>query len=608
MFYDLDRCIQCGTHVSPGSWWSDDFRVPLCSDICYKATVNSLIKKFLDNNTDEDKEEIKKDEQRLKESLAYRESLYRTYNLEFQDYETLEYQNKVQQEYDQKIREQYEWEAKVKQWIERGKARIKEKEAQALAEATKKAKEVFFSDWHAKMTEKVDKEYARTHPPEPPKAILSEISEAHWYSHALLLAQTRMGKTNVIRWRLQQLIPHVAQGKASVILMEPKGVLTDEVLRMASLPRDRVVILDPMDTRVSVNIFDKGDGSDYAVQESIARVSRVLNTITMTLTPFQQDCLTFALRALHCTESQGSMRSLTQILRKGIKDLQLRDVPYAVQEFFTHDFKAGDGSAQQVISRLNSLLANPVMEALFAADRTTFDMFKEIQAGKLIVINASAGDAIYSRFWIEQVASCITPRFKIPYEKRIPTQFIIDEAQTWLSEDLHFAGILDKAAEARIGMLIALHHMGQIKDVQVRGSIYTNTATKFAARTSEDIHALCRSMNCEPEFLSTLAQYEFGYFGPGMTKAIKVKFPLVEFDKMAQMTAPEYQAMRAANRKRYSYVRDQFTDASKKVETQEAPTREAPKAGMMSPIVPQQKPVQPPSPRPFKKEPVDDWE
>ena len=56
----------------------------------------------------------------------------------------------------------------------------------------------------------------------------------------------------------------------------------------------------------------------------------------------------------------------------------------------------------------------------------------------------------------------------------MPTTFIIDEAQTWISEDLHFAGILDKAAEARIGMLIAAHHMNQIKDFRY-AALFTRT-------------------------------------------------------------------------------------------------------------------------------------
>lgn len=388
-------------------------------------------------------------------------------------------------------------------------------------------------------------------------AITPDILEAYWYSHCLLLAQTRFGKTNVIRWRLNQLSDQLEAGKASVILMEPKGVLTEELLRLSWTyeMRDRVVILDPKDTRVSVNIFAKGDGSDHAIEETIARVERVLNNVTSTLTPFQVDALTYSLRAMFHIDQPGSIRLLTKILKTGLKGLSVRSLPYVVEQYFA-DFKAGDGSAMQVVNRLNGLVANPVFEALFDSDRSTFNMFDEIQAGKLIVINASASNNLYARFWIEQVASCITPRFRIPFAKRMPTTFIIDEAQTWISEDMHFAGILDKAAEARIGMLIAAHHMNQIKDIQVRGSIYTNTAMKFAARTTEDINHLCGSMGLtEPDYVRTLPKYEFAYFGPDMGKAIKVKFPLKEFDKYPQMSEEQYQQMRAENRRKYNYIR-----------------------------------------------------
>jgi hypothetical protein len=338
--------------------------------------------------------------------------------------------------------------------------------------------------------------------------------------------------------------------------MEPKGVLSNDVLRLASTweMRDRVVIIDPIDTPVSVNIFDKGDGSDYAVNETIARVSRVLDTVTTALTPFQRDALTFCLRAMFCIDEPGSMRLLTRILRRGLQDLPVRNMPESVAEFFQYDFKPGDNQAQQIVTRLNGLLANPVFEALFNARHSTFNMFDELQKGKLIVINAAAGNDLYAQFWIEQIASCVIPRFKISPESRIPTTFIIDEAQTWIKEDLHFASILDKAAEARIGMLIAAHHMGQISDLQVRGSIYTNTALKFSARSSEDIYALCRSMgNIKAEVLQSLPRFEFAYFGPDMDQAIRVKFPLVEFGKMPQMSSAQYEQIREENRQKYAY-------------------------------------------------------
>jgi hypothetical protein len=436
-----------------------------------------------------------------------------------------------------------------------------------------------------------------------PDPTVPEIEESFWYSHALLLARTRLGKTNVIRWRIQQLIPQITQGRASVVLMEPKGVLTDEILHLANVwnMRDRPVILDPTDTRASVNVFSKGDGSDVAIQETIARVMRVLNTVTTTLTPFQQDALTFCLRAMFCVDAPGSMRLLTTILRRGLTGLPLRELPRTLEEYFVNDFKPGDTQAQQIITRLNGLLANPIFEALFDADHSTFDMFNEIQAGKLIIINASAADDLYARFWIEQVNSCIRPRFKVPLERRTPTTFIIDEAQTWIKEDLHFAEVLDKAAEARIGMLIAAHHMGQITSAEVRGSIYTNATLKFAANTSEDILALCRSMGrTTHDFVQTLPQYEFAYFGPSMTEAIKVKFPLVEFDKMPRMAESQYQQMRDENRRKYGYKRTSPDVGS--IPIPPTAPRAAPTAPPSASLSPQPSPTPPQGPQTSSKD------
>jgi hypothetical protein len=116
-----------------------------------------------------------------------------------------------------------------------------------------------------------------------------------------------------------QLLPQIAGGEASIILMEPKGVLTQEILHLAQIwgIRDRLIIIDPKDTRVAVNVFDKGDGSEYAINETINSVIRVLDTVTTTLTPFQRDSLTFCLRAMFCVDAPGSMRLLTTILRRG---------------------------------------------------------------------------------------------------------------------------------------------------------------------------------------------------------------------------------------------------------------------------------------------------
>ena len=138
-------------------------------------------------------------------------------------------------------------------------------------------------------------------------------------------------------------------------------------------------------------------------------------------------------------------------------------------------------------------------------------------------------------------------RLAIPEHARNAVTYFLDEAQTFISEDEMLAQILDKAREAKMGMFLAFHHMSQIKIERVRDSIYTNTAIKLVARSSGDIHNLCRSLGgVDPDFLATLGDYEFAYFGPNMREAMKVKLPLIEFEQhppsiIAEIVEESYQ-------------------------------------------------------------------
>jgi len=351
----------------------------------------------------------------------------------------------------------------------------------------------------------------------------NQIDPKDWYSHALLLAQPGAGKTNAIRWRIVQLIPQIREGRASLIVLDPKGVLTHEMLTLARAQglEKRTVFIDPERAPVSVNLF----ANDGTVNETIARISRVFATISTDLTAIQRDTLTFCLRALFASSNSPSLAELRRILRQGKAAIQMDALPEVVHEFFEFDFKEADGTF--ILRRLNSFLSNPIFETLFSAE-SSFDIGKEMQAGKLIVINAGNTEALYGRFWIEEIARTIRPRIALQ-GRQLPTTLIIDEAPTFIAEDRHFAEILDQARQALIGLFIAAQHMGQITDDHVKQSLY-NCVLKFVARTNADIHNLCRSMGMtEPEFLGTTPQYQFAFFGPDMDTAVRVKLPLVEF-------------------------------------------------------------------------------
>jgi len=378
-------------------------------------------------------------------------------------------------------------------------------------------------------------------PPEPePEPTEPRIPAEQWLSHAAIIAQTGRGKTNAIRWRIAQLLPDLKAGRASLILMEPKGTLTESVLRWTELPRERTVVIDP-DRPLTVNLFDKGDGSPQALRDALSLSTYVLSTMTAGLSSFQETALTYPLRLLFAT-AHPTIDGLISILRNGGKSHPaIHRMPPRIQEYFHADFERSLPSRNQLLDRFNGLLADPVFEELFSGV-TTFDFLGAMERGSIIVIDADErklGKAteLYGRFWLAQAYKAAMARLG---KTTIPATFIIDEAQTFIREDEMLATILDKAREARMGMILAFHHMEQISAGRVRDSIYTNTALKFAARTSADIFNLCRSMGgTEPSFIQTLTNYEFAFYSPSLIDAIKVKLPPMNFLQGERFQMPQ---------------------------------------------------------------------
>ncbi len=215
--------------------------------------------------------------------------------------------------------------------------------------------------------------------PEPQPAQLPDpgpqapvIEEIDWHSHAMLIAAPGQGKTNAIRWRIAQVLPQIAKGTETVVLMEPKGVLTDEIIysELAWELRERLIIIDPNEP-VAVNLFHKGDGSPIAINDSIDRIERIFNALSSDLTAMQRGPFRFVLRALFSLSTPPTMRAFKQILRRGIADFPPEYFANSVQEYFQYDWKRASERASEIIDRLSGwslrwpLVRRPVPQPRF---------------------------------------------------------------------------------------------------------------------------------------------------------------------------------------------------------------------------------------------------
>ena len=319
-----------------------------------------------------------------------------------------------------------------------------------------------------------------------------------------------------------------------MILLDPKDVLTRQLPTLARAMglEDRTVLIDPLLAPVSLNLFDKGDGSPGAIHNTISRLIRVMNTITLDLQPFQRDTLALAIEALFALSDTPSFEQLFPILRDGKKGIDLDLLPADLRDVFEHDYRDNEG--RYVVSRLNTFRRNPYFKPLVMGTAPPFDLLAKIQEGNLILIKAGTSEPLYGKIWIEQIDRIIDQRFDIPEEDRTETFVIIDEAQIFIGDphSEHFADILDRAREAKISMFVACQHMDQIKSAHVRASLY-NSALKFIAKTNADLHDLSRSMvgEVDANTFRNIPLHHFLFCSPDSEDSELIKVPEIKYPR-----------------------------------------------------------------------------
>ncbi len=140
------------------------------------------------------------------------------------------------------------------------------------------------------------------------------------------------------------------------------------------------------------------------------------------------------------------------------------------KRFFETEFNSKEFAMTkvQVLRRLYGVLENQTFERMFSNPQSKFDMFSEINAGKLILINTSKsllkeqGTQIFGRFFIALIAQAAQERSTLPDYDRLPTMVYIDEAQDYFDQNIGL--ILSQARKYKVGMIMAHQYLGQLSN------------------------------------------------------------------------------------------------------------------------------------------------
>lgn len=322
--------------------------------------------------------------------------------------------------------------------------------------------------------------------------------------HAVICAMSGHGKTQM----LQSLILDDLEKDRTVIVLDSQSQLIANLLNV--VPANRLVYLSPGNEEkpLALNLFDYG--------QDVSLFEYLFASLDAEMTSKQSTLYRYVSRLVSVVPN-ANLETMRQILEpKGIDAFRdhITKLPPVARSFFANEYASTEyrDTRQQLARRLYTLLENDAFRQMFTSQRMRLNFPKEMNDGKVILINASKrilkGDAfkVFGRFFISQIARAIFDR-EHPYQKRV--SIYIDEFGEYGGDEEFILELFTQARKFNVALTVAFQHLDMLPD-SVRSAILTNTSIKVTGSLSApDRRIFASEMGLKAENLLNLKKGQF---------------------------------------------------------------------------------------------------
>ncbi|WP_342069773.1 type IV secretory system conjugative DNA transfer family protein [Yoonia algicola] len=400
-----------------------------------------------------------------------------------------------------------------------------------------------------------------------------EIPAELRFEHTHMVAGSGHGKTQTLQYLIAKDLPDVAAGAKSVVVIDSQGDLIGNILRAKVLDPEDIVLINPEDIAypVSLNLFSVGQErlDAYSPLERERLTNSIIelydfvlgSLLSAGMTAKQSVVFRYVTRLMfHIPDA--TIHTLCDLMEAGGTakyQEHIAKLEGTPRRFFETEFESKEFAATktQVLRRLYGVLENQTFERMFANPESKFDMFTELNAGKLILINTSKsllkeqGTEIFGRFFIALIAQAAQERATLRQQDRLPAMIYIDEAQDYF--DANIGVILSQARKYRVGMVMAHQYLGQLSS-GLSEAFEANTSIKLAGGVSaRDARTLSSQMHATPELIQQQPKGSFATYLRGLTdKAVPIAFPFFELENLPRTTKEQRAAILQHSRDTYA--------------------------------------------------------
>lgn len=374
----------------------------------------------------------------------------------------------------------------------------------------------------------------------------------HW-----IIAPPGRGKTTL----LHGMFLSDLERDASIIVMDSKGDLINPIKNMEAIA-ERLILIEP-DSRhpLALNPLDVPMEN---VPHTIALIEYILSgLLEAKFTNLQSALFRHVLPAMLQAFDHPTIETLKRVLADGLTKDEMEQLDDRLRAFFedkVHGFNAKTyaETRSQIIWRLDFILTNDTMRAMFASPTTRLNLGEAMNSGKIILIDASKaklgddGSEFYQRFFLALILGAAQARSTLKPSEKLPVYCYLDECQ-WVRNDQKLATILDECRSQKIALILAHQRTDQITSPNVLSAM-SNCAIRFA-NSDDEAKFLAPKLRCDAELLYSLPRGTFAAFVRDLTpRAIALNVPYRNIEDLPRMSPAKQAAIRLRMQDEYGFI------------------------------------------------------
>ena len=345
---------------------------------------------------------------------------------------------------------------------------------------------------------------------------ISLPSRDRWPSHAIILAPSEWGKSQLIGHYLREAIED--PDPIPLFLLDPHGDLYRDAL--SRVPPERLIAIDPDTNPPDLNILDYGVLSD---REALNTFQFLMSSLAGGLSPKQEQCIPplFALlrkipganlSTLHEIITDTPKKGAPSAFAEPIKELDTVYRKFFETLFFTGNFQETKDALQW---KLMAALGEPAFKKMFSAEKNSIDIDRFIGDGrppserKIVLVKGGEkslgkeGMRLFFLFLVGQYYAAGKRRDAIPEKDRHLAMMFVDEAHVVLQSPV-IEDVCTELRKYKCAFVPATQLWAQVAQ-EVKPAILGSCGTKIVGRLQHDeANVLARDMFATPDMIRGL--------------------------------------------------------------------------------------------------------